>query len=178
MVSYEAQINQYPTPYYSPSSPTSRKRKIIGATLVGGLIGMNAYYIPVDKDIFVQRAFEMKRDENYRQIETLKNIAQEVEKNKVSTESKMILQEMNLFEDVTDITNKCMQLENEISETNSVKNIKDRFIDSFDRCKKHMSIMDSPASDAYKAVRKNKFYWGIGIGSAIGLALGLMTSRD
>ena len=38
--------------YYQPSPSASRKRKI-GATIAGGLIGMNAYYLPVKKDSFV-----------------------------------------------------------------------------------------------------------------------------
>ncbi len=175
-VNYEAQINQMPYPYL-PARGTSKKRKI-GMMVAGGLIGMNAYYLPVKKDVFVQRGFDMKRNENFDQIRTLKNIAEEVEQNKVSTESKMILQQLGLSEDVSAITRKCDSLEKEVTDKASVKRIKDAFINCFDSCKKNTHLMDSACSDAYRAVKRNKFNWGVGIGAGIGLALGLMGSRD
>lgn len=175
-VNYEAQINQ--TPYsYMPAQGSSKKRKL-GMTVAGGLIGMNAYYLPVKKDVFVQRGFDMKRNDNFSQIRSLRNIAEEVERNEVSTESKMILQQMGLAEDITAITNKCDALEKEVTDPASVKNIKNKFITCFDTYKKDTHLMDSACSDAFREVRRNKFRWGVGIGSAIGLALGLMGSRD
>ena len=176
MVNYEEQINQSPY-YYSTYNVHSYKRKV-GGMLAGGLLGTLAYYIPVSKDSFVQRGFDMERNEAYEQIRSLKNIAEEVEAGKVSTKSKMILQDMGLAEDVSEITNKCTELERKYSDKVSVKNIKDKFADSFERCQNKTSAMDAQASDAYKAVRRNKFKWGVGIGAAIGLALGLLTSRD
>lgn len=76
--------------------------------LAGGLIGMNAYYFPVKKDVFVQNAFDLTKAEADNQIAVLTKIAQEVDKKNVSTQSKMILQEMGLAEDVVQITNKCI----------------------------------------------------------------------
>ena len=176
MVDYEAQINQSPY-YYSNTAKSSYKRKV-GGMLAGGLIGTLAYYIPVSKDCFVQRGFEMSRNEAYEQIRTLKNIAEEIEANEISTKSKMILQDMGLSENVYAITNKCSDLDRKFSQESSVKAIKDKFAASFDTFKNKPSLMDAAAADAYKAAKQNKFKWGVGIGTAIGLALGLLTSRD
>ena len=176
MVNYEAQVNQTPY-YYSNTTRSSYKRKV-GGMLAGGLLGTLAYYIPVTKDCFVQRGFEMSRKEAYEQIRTLKNIAEEIEAGKVSTESKMILQDLRLPENVTAITNRCSQLDKKFTQEASVKAIKNKFAANFDRYKNKPSLMDAAASDAYKAAKQNKFKWGIGIGAAIGLALGLLTSRD
>ena len=84
---------------YYPPSPSAQKKKTIGLAAAGGLIGMNAYYLPVKKDVFVQRAFDVTHNEATTQILALRNAAKEVLENKVSPESKMILQEMGLSED-------------------------------------------------------------------------------
>lgn len=175
-VNYEAQINQMPYSYL-PAQGSSKKRNL-GMMVAGGLVGMNAYYLPVKKDVFVQRGFDMKRNNNFSQIRSLRNIAEEIERNEISTSSKMILQQMGLAEDITAITNKCDALEKEVTDAASVKNIKDKFITCFDTHKKKTHLMDSTCSDAYREVRWNKFKWGVGIGAAVGLALGLMSSRD
>ena len=177
-VNYEAQINQMPVPYYYPSSGKSSKKRVLGMTVAGGLIGMNSYYLPVKKDVFVQRAFDMTRNEAYEDILRLKDIAIEVDKGKVSTESKMILQQMGVAEDRGAIANKCIELENKVTDKTSVKTLKDGFANVFDNAKKKTHKMDALCSDAYREVRRNKFRWGVGIGAGIGLALGLMGSRD
>ena len=176
-VNYDAQINQMPIPYYYPPASSSKKR-VLGMALAGGLIGMNAYYIPVNKDVFVQRAFDMTRDEAFEDISRLRDIAVEVDKGEVSTESKMILQQMGVAEDRGAITTKCAELENKVTDKTSVKTLKDSFADVFDNFKKKTHKMDALCSDAYREVRRNKFRWGVGIGAGIGLALGLMSSRD
>lgn len=177
MVNYDAQVGQMPTPYYSASPSGARKRKV-GATLAGAMIGMNAYYVPIKKDTFVNRAFNITQKEAEEQIKTLKSIAEEVADNKLSTESKMILQDMGLSADVTAITNKCTALDRRVSDPDSVKAIKRDFSRNFDRYKKDVSLMDNNCAKAFKAIRQNKFKWGSAIGAGIGLALSLMTSRD
>lgn len=177
MVNYDAQVGQMPTPYYSVSPSGARKRKI-GATLAGAMIGMNAYYIPIKKDTFVNRAFNITQKEAEEQINTLKSIAEEVADNKLSTESKMILQDMGLSADVTAITNKCTALDRRVSDPDSVKSIKRDFSRNFDKYKKDVSLMDNNCAKAFKAIKQNKFKWGAAIGAGIGLALSLMSSRD
>lgn len=179
MISYEAQVNQLPqNAYYTPSGSGSSKKKLLGLTLTGGLIGMNSYYLPVTKDVFVNRAFELTKEEAVNQINTLKRIAIEVEKNEVSTPSKMILQELGLSEDVTAIANKCIEIDKKVSDPAEVLALKDSFSSNFKIYKKDVSKMDNISAEAFKAIKQNKFRWGVGIGTGIGLALGLLSSRD
>lgn len=177
-VNYDAQVNQIPVPYYYPTSQGTSKMRVLGSTIAGGMIGMLGYYIPVTKDTFVQRGFDMKRDDNFAKIKRLKTIATEVENNCTSTESKMILRDMGVAEDVAAITDKCSELYKEVTETASVKKIKNSFITSFDSFKKETFNMDAQASDAFRAVKNNRFKWGVGIGAGIGLALGLRNSQN
>lgn len=177
-VSYEAQVNQIPAPYYYPQQTVPSKKRKYGTMLIGGLLGMNAYYLPVSKDTFVQRGFDRKRDDNFDQIRKLKTVAEEIEKENISTESKMILQEMGLPEDVSAITAKCVELEKEVTDPSSVQTIKGKFISSFENFKKKTHKMDAECSDAFRAAKWNKFKWGVGIGAGIGLALGLLSSRE
>ncbi len=163
--------------YYQPNPSAARKRKI-GATMAGALIGMNAYYLPVSKDIFIQRAFDITKNQTQSQIATLAKIAKEVDKKAVSTESKMILQEMGLTEDVSVITQKCIELDKKITDKTAVKNLKDNFANNFDTFKKQPSLMENTCNEAFRSVKKTKLYWGLGLGAAIGLALGLLTSRE
>ena len=171
-----SQINPS-TVYYQPNPAADRKRKI-GAMMAGALIGMNAYYLPVSKDIFVQRAFDITKEKTEAQIASLAKIAKEVDNKSLTTESKMILQEMGLPEDVKAITQKCIELDQKINNKTSVKNLKDDFLTNYNTLKKQPSLMDNASNEAFKAVRRNKFKWGLGIGAAIGLALGLLTSRE
>lgn len=177
MVNYDAQVGQMPVPYSTISPSGSRKQKV-GMTLAGAMIGMNAYYLPVKKDSFINRAFDVTKHEADEQIAALKGIAEEVANNKVSTESKMILQDMGLPEDVVSITNKCTSLDRRVSDPASVKALKADFSRNFDSYKKNIALMDNNCAKAFKGVKQNKFKWGAGIGAGIGLALGLMTSRD
>jgi hypothetical protein len=175
MVNYDAQVNQMPVQYYSTSG--SKKRKL-GATLAGALIGMNAYYLPVKQDSFVQKAFDITQKNAREQISILKEIAQEVAENKVSTQSKMILQDMGLPENVSAIASKCTSLDRQVSEPANVKNLKEGFRSNFSNYKKNIALMDNTCAEAFRAVKRNKFKWGAGIGAAVGLALGLISSRD
>ena len=163
--------------YYQPSPSASRKRKI-GATIAGGLIGMNAYYLPVKKDSFVQKAFDVTKDEANAQIIALTKAAKEVEANNISTESKMILQEMGLSENLQAITQKCIELDHKVSNPAEVKRLKANFDSNFKNYKKTPALMDNNCANAFKAIKRSKFWWGTGIGSAIGLALSLMASRN
>ncbi len=173
MVNYDTQVA--PASYYPQSSSSKRK---FGLMLGGAMIGMNAYYLPIQKDAFVNRAFMITQKEVDEKITTLKAIAEEVANGKVSTESKMILQDMGLTEDITAITNKCSALDKLVSDPSEVKAQKANFSRSFESYKKNVALMDNTCAKAFKVIKQNKFKWGMGIGAGIGLALGLMTSRD
>ena len=38
--------------------------------------------------------------------------------------------------------------------------------------------MDNTCASAFKEIKRSKFWWGAGIGAAVGLALSLIGSRD
>ena len=166
-----------PAPYYPISRAASIKRAI-GMTMTGGLIGMTAYYTPVKKDAFVQQAFDITKNEADEKIVALRNIAEEVAQNNVSTQSKMVLQDMSLSEDVVAITNKCSEIDKKVTDSTSVKALKDDFSRNFDSYKKNSALMDNTCAEAFKAVKKSKFRWGVGVGAAIGLALSLLASKN
>lgn len=172
---YDAQLNQMYAQY--PRSTASRVRKAVGTTMITGMIGMTAYYLPVSKDSFVQTAFDIKKAEAVEQINALKNIADEVAKNNVSTQSKMILTDMSLAEDVTEITNKCTQLEKNVTDADIVKSFKENLSNNFESYKKNKSLMDNTCTEAFKSIKWGKFRWGMGIGAAIGLALSLVSGE-
>lgn len=163
--------------YYQPNPSASKKHKI-GLMAAGGLIGMNAYYLPVKKDEFVQKAFDINKADINTQIAALAQAAKEVEEDNLSTESKMILQEMGISEDFKSITNKCIELDKKITDKKSADNIKNNFINNFEKYKKLPSLMDDISNRAYKAVKRTKLLWGLGIGAAIGFALGFLTSKN
>lgn len=82
---------QYPSgqTYYSNSGNTTRNR--VGATMLGCLVGMTAYFLPVNKDVFVERAFEERKNEisklNRAEQEPLRNsITQPAEVRRIKAE--------------------------------------------------------------------------------------------
>ena len=61
----------------------------MGATL--GVVGMNAYFLPVTKDRFVRNAYNIHKEIAEDKIELLNKSAEELSKNKLSSESKIFL---------------------------------------------------------------------------------------
>lgn len=129
MTTTDASMNTYYSSY--PTSPAVSRKKIAGAMLAGGLLGMNAYYFPVNKDIFVQKSFDLTKAEANNQIAVLTGIAKEVDNKSVSTQSKMILQEMGLGQDVVEITKKCIDLDKSVTDPAAVKKLKAGFDSNF-----------------------------------------------
>lgn len=176
MTTTDASMNTYYSSY--STSPAVSRKKIAGAMLAGGLLGMNAYYFPVNKDIFVQKSFDLTKAEADNQIAVLTGIAKEVDNKSVSTQSKMILQEMGLGQDVVEITKKCIDLDKSVTDPAAVKKLKAGFDSNFASYKKQPSLMDNTCAEAFRTIKRNKFKWGTGIGAAIGLALGLILSKN
>ncbi len=170
------------TPQFDPNmiyiSPAASKKRKIGSTIFGGLLGMTAYYLPVTKDEFVNKAFKVTKNEANSQIASLVQAAKEIEKNSLSSESKMTLQEMGVTPNFQAITQKCIDIDKKVSDPNSVKNFKQFFHDNFKNFKQNQHLMDNNCAEAYKSLKWNKFKWGVGIGAAIGLAFSLMTSKE
>ena len=59
-----------------------------------------------------------------------------------------------------------------------MKRLKNDFSSNFKSYKKNPALMDNNCASAFKAIKRSKFWWGTGIGAAIGLALSLIGSRD
>ncbi len=173
MTNYDASMAYYTAPTRSGSA-----KNITGAVLGGALIGMNARYIPISKNDFVEKAFDIHRFNVETQISSLKNAAAEVEKNNLSSASKMLLQAHGLAEDVVQISDKCITLDKSICDETKVKDYKNALAESFDSVKKHAGLRNNEAAEAISAIKKSKFYWGMGIGVCVGLALSLLSSRD
>lgn len=175
MANYDASIG-YPPPQ---SVRTSRTKKA-GAAVLGGIAGMGAYYLPVSKDAFVNEAFKVHKKEVTNQINGLKQAAGELESGAgtLTTESKMLLNKLGVGSTVGDVMAKSKLLEAEITDSNSVKNIKSTFANGFAAFKKNASTMDNVTSEAMKNIKWNGFKWGMGIGAALCLALSCIFGRN
>ncbi|MFR1672280.1 MAG: hypothetical protein ACLSWI_04970 [Candidatus Gastranaerophilaceae bacterium] len=160
------------------SSPNSKTKKT-GAAILGGLVGMTAYYLPVSKDVFVNQAFNVHKREVTGQINGLKQAAGELSNGtNLSTESKMLLNKLSVAENINDILDKSKVLEESITDSTSVKNLKSSFANGFAAFKKNASTMDNTASEAMKNIKWNGFKWGMGIGAAFCLALSFIFGRN
>ena len=136
MNNYDASMaNMYSTP--STGSSVARK---IGGAVVGGMLGMTAYYIPVSKDVFVNKAFSIHSENVNADINSLKQAATEIGSSSgLSTENKIFLNKLAVSENLTAIIDKCKTLEESIKNSTSVKNITHGFADGFESFKKNAS---------------------------------------
>lgn len=176
MTNYDAAVG------YAPigQGGANKKAKKAGAALLGGLVGMTAYYLPVSKDVFVNQAFSVHKKEINNHINGLKQAAGELSSGtpSLSIESKMLLNKLSVAENVTDIMAKSKELEKSITDSTEVKNLKSTFANGFAAFKKNASTMDNTASEAMKNIKWNGFKWGMGIGAAFCLALSCLFGRN
>lgn len=174
MTIYDASMNYYG----SQSTTVSEKSKRAGATLLGGIAGMTCYYLPVSKDTFVNEAFRVTKKNVENDIKAMKTAADEIAKNKLSNESKIILHRLGVAETVDDIKVKCKTLKDGVTDTATVKALKKDFADNFKKYKKDASLMDTTTSNAMSNIKWNGFKWGMGIGAVLGAALSLIATKD
>lgn len=170
---YDASMN------YGIQRPTvSEKSKRAGATLLGGIVGMTCYYLPVAKDTFVNEAFKVTKKNAENDIKAMKEAADEIAKNKLSNESKILLHRLGVAETIEAIKDKCKALKDGVTDTVTVKALKKDFADNFKKYKKDASLMDTVTSKAMSNIKWNGFKWGMGIGAVLGTALSLVTAKD
>lgn len=174
MVNYDASLNYY----NSSNSKPSDKSKMLGAALLGGLLGTTCYYLPVSKDTFVNVAYGVKKNNVENDIKALTQAADEISKNKITNESKILLNRLGLNELIDEISNKCRELKEGITDADTVKSMKKDFADNFKKYKKDASLMDTVTSKAMSTIKWNGFKWGMGIGAVLGLALSLVLGRN
>lgn len=169
------------TTYTSSAYPQNRgfsPTKMLGGALLGGTLGMAAYYIPVNKNAFVNEAFKVTKKNTEADIVNLKVAANEVKEARVTNESKILLQRLGVAEDFDAIINKCKTLHDSVNDSAAVKNLKSTFETGFDGFKKQASLMDNNAAEAMRNIKWRGFNWGMLIGAVSGLALGMLNSRD
>lgn len=165
-------MGNYDVAIPSVQPPQSSKAKKAGMAVLGGMLGMSAYYLPISKDTFVNEAFKVHTRNVRSDINGLKQAAGELSTSSpnLSTDSKLLLNKLGVTEDITDIFSKSKDLETQITDSSSVKNIKNMYANGFAAFKKNASTMDNVASEAMNNIKWNGFKWGMGIGAALFLA--------
>lgn len=173
MNNYDASMN-YGGAYPAPTS----KSKKAGAALLGGLVGMTCYYLPVGKDVFVNEAFRVTKNCTEKDIKGLEEAAAEISKDKLSSEGKLLLRRLGVSETVDAVADKCKTLKESLANPTNVKNMKADFDKNFKSYKKQASLMDTNTAKAMSNIKWNGFKWGAAIGAVLGLALSLVLGRE
>ncbi len=163
---------------FNHPAQVSPKSKRVGATILGGLLGMTCYYLPINKDTFVNTAFRVSKRNAQKDMKTLQVVADEISKNKLSNESKIFLTGLGVGEDISSIASKCSEIKDSITDKVKVTALKKEFADNFKNYKKDGSLMDTVTSKAMITIKWNGFKWGMGIGALLGAALSLLMTRD
>lgn len=163
---------------YMQRPTVSEKSKRAGATMLGGIAGMTCYYLPISKDAFVNEAFRVTKRNAEDDIKALNTAADELSKNKLSNETKILLHRMGIAESIDAIKDKCKTIRESVTDAATVKAMKKDFADNFKNYKKDASLMDTVTAKAMSNLKWNGFKWGMGIGAVLGGALSLIATKD
>lgn len=164
--------------YYDNRCAGFSSKKIIGNAIIGGTVGMAAYYLPVTKSAFVEEAYDVTKKAAEKDILDLKQAAKEVKDSKLSEDSKLTLQRLSVSESCDAIIDKCKKLFNSVNDPDKVKELKKGFADGFKEFKKSASSMDKNTAQAMNNVKWTHYTWGMIIGACIGIGTGMFNSRD
>ncbi len=149
----------------------SNRSKAIGAGAVLGMVGMNAYFLPVTKDKFVRTAFNIIKEDTQDKLDILNESAEQIANKNLKQKNKLFLAQLGLDENIDSINAKCIELKKSITDTLSVKNTKQFFEDNFKTFKKSEASMDDVASRAFSRIKWTNFTWGTVIGFILGAVL-------
>lgn len=138
----------------------------MGATL--GVVGMNAYFLPVTKDRFVRNAYNIHKEIAEDKIELLNKSAEELSKNKLSSESKIFLKDIAVAENIDDIANKCAELKKSFTDDGLVKTLKTSYANNFKNLKSSEALRDTISSKAFSRIKWTNLGWGAAIGFILG----------
>lgn len=163
-------MNGYDASMTSRPNPGARA---LGAALGCGVVGMAAYYIPVDKNTFVDEAFSVLKKDTQLKTDRLTLCADEIAANKLTNKNKMFLNDLRVAETLDAVKAKCSELREGVSDSFKVKNIKEEFDRNFQLYKKSAAARDNTVSKAMSNIKWSRFGWGAAIGAVIGLALSL-----
>ena len=144
--------------------PSKDRSKSLGTGAVLGMVGMNAYFLPVTKDRFVRNAFDITRELTEDKIDLLNESAIQIANKKLRPENKIFLSQLGVSENIDAINDKCLELKKSITDSDIVKNMKKSFEDNFKTFKKSEASMDIVASKAFSKIRLTNFTWGTVIG--------------
>lgn len=150
----------------TPSNSTS-----MAAGTVLGLVGMNAYFLPVTKERYIKSAFAVHKNITNSNISKLDEAAISLAKKRLKTEQKLFLSQMSVPEDMNAIKVKIKQLINSVTDSIEVKNTKQLFATTFKNVKKSEALRDNVSSRAFKRVRWTNLGWGAFIGFVLGNVL-------
>ena len=138
----------------------------MGATL--GVVGMNAYFLPVTKDRYVRNAYNIHKEIAEDKIELLNKSAEELSKNKLSSESKIFLKDISVAENIDDIANKCAELKKSFTDDGLVKTLKTSYANNFKNLKSSEALRDTISSKAFSRIKWTNLGWGAAIGFILG----------
>lgn len=155
------------TPQTSSNNSTS-----MAAGTVLGLVGMNAYFLPVTKERYIKNAFAVHKSIINSDIAKLDEAAIALAKRRLKTEQKLFLSQIGVPEKMDDIKIKITELINSITSPVEVKNAKQLFATSFKNVKKSEALRDNVSSRAFKRVKWTNLGWGAFIGFVLGNVLG------
>ena len=166
-------------PIYSTNITPRERSKAISSGVGLGTVGMLAYHLPVTKGRYVSEAFNVVKNEALDNIAGLDEVALELTKrNRTTPEQKVFLSRLGVAEDVVDIDNKVRALKESITDTDTIKNLKQSFADAFDVCKKNVVERDAISMKAFKNIRWTNLAWGAGIGLVTGYVLGIINAKN
>lgn len=149
-------------------SQGQNRTKAIGAGAVLGMVGMNAYFLPVTKDRFVRNAFNIIKEDTQDTLDILNESAVQIANKNLKAKNKLFLSQIGLDETIDAINAKCIDLKNSITDKVSVKNTKQFFENNFKDFKKSEALMDDIASRAFSRIKWTNFTWGTAIGFILG----------
>ena len=80
--------------------PSKDRSKSLGTGAVLGMVGMNAYFLPVTKDRFVRNAFDITRELTEDKIDLLNESAIQIANKKLRPENKIFLSQLGVSENI------------------------------------------------------------------------------
>ncbi len=179
---FNAPVNYTPTTYpqyYLPDKKMRNGVRTAGAAIIGGIVGMSGYYLPIKKSFFVNEAFNVYKNKKMEQIQNLKQAAVNLTgfTTNLSQNDRIFLNNLGVSPDINSITDKAKVLEEEITDINSVKNIKKYFADNFVSFKKNAHLMDNTAYEAMRNLKWNGFKWGSALCAAFGVGVCMLSAN-
>jgi|GEM_PF-1023088 len=175
-------MQNIPGTYYDTTSypVKSDSKRRVGYTIGGGLLGMAAYHLPLSHDAFVSNAFLETKKVTEAHIEQLKKASYEISRNNLKDESKIFLNNLGVVENDTAVKSKIKSLYESITLEDQVKQLKDDLSSNYNtfKARGNAHSMDNIAVKTFQNVKWENFKWGVGICAALGLAYGLIKSRD